>query len=72
MLLYPVYIVVHRCQPPQIPPNLNDIIRMIASLGGFLGRKGDGFPGPQAIWIGLQRNRDFVIALEAQNAAKSC
>lgn len=68
-----VYIVVRRCQPPEIPPNLNDIIRMIASLGGFLDRKGDGFPGPQTIWIGLQRNRDFVIALEAQKATKlSC
>jgi hypothetical protein len=33
-----------------------------------LARKGDGPPGPKAIWIGLQRVRDFVLALEAREA----
>jgi len=28
---------------------------MIASLGGFLGRKGDGEPGTTAMWRGLER-----------------
>mgnify|MGYP003575637702 FL=1 len=41
---------------------------MVAGLGGYLGRKGDGPPGTKAIWIGLQRTRDFVIALEALEA----
>jgi len=27
---------------------------MIASVGGFLGRKGDGEPGTTAMWRGLQ------------------
>ncbi|MCA2508111.1 MAG: hypothetical protein IM579_21670, partial [Microcystis sp. M62BS1] len=27
----------------------------IASLGGFLGRKGDGEPGVKTIWLGLGR-----------------
>jgi len=39
-----------------------------ASFRGFLNRKGDGFPGPQTIWIGLQRGRDFVLAVEATRA----
>ena len=47
------------------------MIRMIASLGGFLNRKNDGYPGPQTIWLGMQRNIDFAIAMEAQNAIKS-
>jgi hypothetical protein len=25
-------------------------------------------PGPKALWIGLQRTRDFVLALEAREA----
>jgi len=65
------YIVVRRRPPPEKPPGLNEMIRMIASLGGFLNRKGDGYPGPQTIWLGMQRNRDFVTAMEAQNAIKS-
>ncbi|MFI4956951.1 MAG: hypothetical protein ACHQAX_07245 [Gammaproteobacteria bacterium] len=28
-----------------------------------MGRKGDAFPGAQTLWIGLQRVRDFEIAL---------
>jgi hypothetical protein len=39
-----------------------------SSLGGYLGRKHDGPPGPKTMWIGLQRMRDFVIALEAWEA----
>jgi hypothetical protein len=27
----------------------------IAGLGGFFNRTSDGFPGPQTLWIGLQR-----------------
>ena len=27
----------------------------MASLGGFLGRKGDGEPGVKTIWLGLRR-----------------
>jgi hypothetical protein len=47
--------------PPQ-PPSLRDAIRMVASLGGFLGRKGDGEPGTQTIWLGLQRLDDISAA----------
>jgi hypothetical protein len=44
------------------------MVRMVAGFGGFLNRKGDGFPGPQTIWIRLQRGRDFVLAIEATRA----
>jgi hypothetical protein len=40
-------------------PSLREVIRMIASLGGFLGRKGDGEPGTQTLWLGLQRLDDI-------------
>ena len=61
-----VYIVTKKVPPPDTPPSIDEIIRMIASYGGFLNRKGDGFPGPQTIWIGLQRCQDFVLGVEAQ------
>jgi hypothetical protein len=41
------------------------MITIIASFGGYLARKPDPPPGPKAIWIGLQRLRDFVIARTA-------
>ena len=31
--------------PPKEPPTLKTIIHLMASHGGFLGRKGDGEPG---------------------------
>jgi hypothetical protein len=66
-----VYLVAKRQAPPELPPSLNEMIRMVAGFGGFLNRKGDGFPGPQTLWIGLQRTRDFVLALEAQRATQN-
>ncbi|MFU8797851.1 MAG: IS4 family transposase [Gammaproteobacteria bacterium] len=37
-------------------------IKMIAQFGGYLNRKHDKEPGPTALWIGLQRLRDFILA----------
>lgn len=44
------------------PPTLRQYTRMLASLGGFLGRKGDGEPGTKPIWLGQQRLDDFKLA----------
>jgi len=68
-----VYLVTQRKPPPEQPPSLDTMVRMIATLGGFLNRKRDGFPGPKTLWIGLQRVPDFVLALEAQRSiGESC
>ncbi|WP_240906041.1 IS4 family transposase [Thiorhodococcus mannitoliphagus] len=66
-----VYLVTQRQDPPAEPPSLDTMIRLVATLGGFLNRKRDGFPGPQTLWIGLQRAADFALALEAQRALES-
>jgi Transposase Tn5 dimerisation domain/Transposase DNA-binding len=63
-----VCLVTQKKKPPRHPPKLTDFLTMLAGLGGYLGRKGDGPPGPKAIWIGLQRTRDFVITIEALEA----
>ena len=45
------------------PPSLQEAVRMVAGLGGFLGRKGDGDPGTQTLWLGLQRLDDITAAI---------
>lgn len=45
--------------PPAQPPSLREAVRLVAKLGGFLGRTGDGEPGPLTIWRGLSRLRDL-------------
>jgi hypothetical protein len=46
--------------PPTQPPSLRSTMRMVATLGGFLGRKGDGEPGTKSIWLGLQHLDDLA------------
>ena len=65
-----IYIVAKRQPPPKQPPSLDEMIRMVAGLGGFLNRKCGGFPGPQTIWIGLQRGRDFAAGIAAHKDAQ--
>ena len=55
--------ILNKQRPPKKPPGVNDIVRLVAMLGGFLGRKGDGEPGVKTIWIGLQRVMDFAAGL---------
>lgn len=45
---------------PASPPSLREAMRMTAQLGGFLGRKGDGEPGTETLWRGLQRLDDIA------------
>lgn len=50
----------HNPVSPSSPPVLREATRMVASLGGFLGRTGDGEPGTKTLWIGLQRLDDLT------------
>ena len=63
------WIVAHRRPPPDSPPHLSTIVRLIAGFGGFLGRQHDGHPGPKAIWEGMQKVRAFALAFEAHKVA---
>ena len=47
--------IVARQKVPDKTPTLRQALHMIARLGGFMGRKGDGEPGVKSLWIGLQR-----------------
>lgn len=54
-----VYVIVKKRDPPAVAPRLNEMIRMIASLGGYVPRSHTE-PGTQTLWIGLQRMHDFA------------
>jgi hypothetical protein len=54
---------------PAQPPTLREAIRRVAGLGGFLGRKSDGEPGTQTLWLGLQRLDDIVAMWRVMNDA---
>jgi hypothetical protein len=54
-----VAFVTRQPEPPKEPPTLREALRMVAGLGGFLGRKGDGEPGTETLWRGLQRLDDI-------------
>lgn len=41
--------------PPSTAPSIKETVRMIAKLGGFLGRKHDGEPGMTYIWRGWEK-----------------
>ncbi|MEF9388782.1 IS4 family transposase, partial [Ralstonia solanacearum species complex bacterium KE056] len=50
---------------PKGSVTLNQMIRLVASLGGFLGRKSDGEPGAKTIWEGLQQVMTAARTLRA-------
>jgi hypothetical protein len=55
----PVYRVVCDRRPPKRPPALQEMVILIAQLGGYVKRKEP--PGPQTVWLGLQRMHDFSL-----------
>ncbi|MBN4077505.1 IS4 family transposase [Sulfobacillus acidophilus] len=59
------YVAIKKKAPPENVPTLDEMIRIIASLGGFLNRKSDGYPGPKVIWKGLQRMHDITLGWTA-------
>jgi hypothetical protein len=64
-----LHVRVHRTRPPAQPPTLREAVRMIGSLGGHLGRKGDGEPGMTVIWRGWISLYETVIAFRAARQA---
>ncbi len=56
-----VYQVVKREKPPKRPPKLQEMVRLVAQLGGYVNRKREDEPGPQTVWLGLQRLHDIAL-----------
>jgi len=59
-----IHRIYHPDEPlPEQPPSLNETVRSVARMGGFLARRSDGEPGVKAIWTGLKRLCDIVIGV---------
>ena len=50
--------------PPDLPPSLNEAVRLLGRLGGHLGRTGDGPPGTEVLWRGMARLADIEFAYD--------
>lgn len=58
-----VWRAVRKVPLPETRPRLAEIVRLIAQLGGYVNRPGrKDPPGPQTVWIGLQRMHDLAWA----------
>jgi hypothetical protein len=48
---------------PEVPPKLGVMVRLVAQLGGYVNRPNRvDPPGPQTVWLGLQRMHDLALA----------
>ncbi len=61
----------HKSYPHSYPPTLGEAVGWIAKLGGFLGRKHDGFPGVKTLWRGLRRLDDIMMGWLLFNQLKT-
>ncbi len=59
------WLIAKRQPPPETPPTLAEMTRIVAGFGGFLGRKGDGHPGPKALWEGMLKLMAYVEAIQS-------
>ncbi len=59
-----VWVAVHGKKPPRKAPRLGEMVHLIASLGGYVERR-NSEPGPQTVWIGLQRMHDLAWAWDS-------
>jgi Transposase DNA-binding/Transposase Tn5 dimerisation domain len=58
-----VWMVVRGERPPRRPPPLSEMVPLIAGLGGHVrSARCTDPPGPQTVWLGLQRMYDFALA----------
>lgn len=53
-------------------PTVRAAVRWIGQLGGHLGRRGDGAPGPLSLARGLQRLADLTAGWKQAQATKGC
>ncbi|MCA9171788.1 MAG: IS4 family transposase [Planctomycetales bacterium] len=50
-----VWSIVRRSPPPKQPPQLLEMTKLIAELGGYINTRRSKPPGPQSMWLGLQQ-----------------
>ncbi|ASJ74619.1 IS4 family transposase [Granulosicoccus antarcticus] len=54
--------------PKDTVPTINEVVRLVAMAGGFIGRKSDGEPGAKTLWRGLEKIMSFADGLRYARA----
>ena len=57
---------------PATPPSLATVLRWLAKIGGFAGRRADGSPGPLVLMRGWLRIQEAVRLLRLQQGKDKC
>ncbi len=60
----PVFYILKQTPPPDQPPSLKEMVELVAQLGGYVNRARGAVPGPQTVWLGLQRLHDIAQCWE--------
>jgi len=59
----PLWLVTHSGQSlPDVPPSIQELLMMVATMGGYIKRKAQGPPGTNTIWRGLRRLEMLTLA----------
>src|SRR6185503_20419369 len=53
-------------------PTVAEAMQWVARLGGHLGRRGDGPPGPKSLARGLERLHDITLGVRMVHEVKKC
>lgn len=61
------FVIVKKSKPPEKTISLNEMIILVASMGGYMARKSDPMPGSKTLWLGLHNLQEHVKAREAFN-----
>lgn len=67
-----IWIMKTKTKPPSEPPSLRKITHLLAAMGGFLGRKGDGEPGVKTVWEGYFKLLHYLEATEILKGLDNC
>jgi len=57
---------------PKEIPSMHEAVYMVASLGGFIGRRQDGVPGVTVLWRGFQRLSDLTFMYKIMRPSDNC
>lgn len=52
---------------PNRPPSISEFMRLVAKLGGYIDKKGQGPPGSTTLWRGLRKTESYHEAFVAFN-----
>ena len=67
----PVYLVQQKAKKiPSTPPTISEFMLIVAKLGGYINRKGQGPPGSMTMWRGMRRMDTLVEAYSVFGGAE--